>query len=124
MNYYFNSQSDTLIRTALQRLNSEFYYGCSLIDIKTEGLTTRNSDNCQTYMVFVRFQFQKVFITFCVKSDGSGNLDYITISDNYSIDIMISKINESKSFWGIPISHVEEKVDRVYNSKSYRLYVL
>ena len=124
MNYNFNSQSDRLIRTALQRLNSEFYYGSSLIDINTEGLTMRNSDNCQTYMVSVRFQFQKVFISFCVKSDGSGNLDFISISDNYSIDIMINKVQESKSFWGIPISHVETVIDRAYNDKSYKLYVL
>ena len=124
MDYKFNSQSDRIIRTSLQSLNNDFYYGSSVIDINTEGLTMRNSDYCQTYMVFITFQLQKVFFSFCVKSDGSGNLDFITISDNYSIDVMINKVQESKSFWGIPINHVEVEIDRVYNDKSYKLYVL
>ena len=126
MNYNFNIQTDRKIRESLQMLNNDFYYGCATIDINTQIYMTCHTDYCQTYMAKIRFQLQNDVISFIVKSDDSGDLDYIKIIDGYSIDVMINKIRESSNFWGISIKNIETGVDHDFNEtyKYYKIYVL
>ncbi len=122
MNYEFNNQTDSKIRESLQMLNNDFYYGCASIDINTQIYTCR-TDCCQTYIAKIKFQLRNDVISFIVKSDGSGDLDYIKILDGYSIDVMINKIRETNSFWGIPVKTIEAKIDREFN-ETYKYYII
>jgi hypothetical protein len=72
-------------------------------------------------MAKIRFQLRNDVISFVVKSDGSGDLDYIKILDGYSIDVMISKIRETNSFWGIPIKTIETIIDREFD-ETYKYF--
>lgn len=126
MEYYFNNKSERLIRQALQELNTQFYYGCAEIELETEGyFSSIYKIDCQEYIATIWFQHTKYIIEFVVKSDGTGDIDYIDINDGYSIDKLINIIQQRHNFYGIEIESIEEKTDFIYDSSnSYKFYHL
>ena len=130
MDYLFNETTKTNINTFLNLLKSGLYGTTATLQIGDVMFGTPET-RCQCYIV--RFNFSGMMfhngyrnfdlIHICVKSDGSGLIDYIKIypEKNLNGNVLMRIVRLTGSLFGMKIGKIDEGSDS--GDRFIKLYV-
>lgn len=121
--YNFNLITRSVIMNAIKKMEQSFYlntghYEICDCDLGVNGLN--DPKPLQNYIVrFMYYEHLVDVVHFVVKSDGTGNLDYIKLPKRENYEKIAAYVENFGEFWGVPIGNIQEKFELFFGEKHY-----